>query len=59
MYFLPINYKCGKCDFEMEYTQSHSYEFLPISKDGKPFCHKCLIEFITKNIPVMDQIKDT
>lgn len=54
MYFIPLEYKCSKCGFEMMYSQSEEYSFLPISEGGKPFCYKCLIEFIAKNVPIME-----
>ena len=56
-YFLPQKHKCDKCGFEMEYSQSDTYKFLPISDGGNPFCYKCLIEFIAKNVPEMKQVK--
>ncbi len=53
VYVVPRKYKCKKCGFEMEYTPSHAYAFLPVSEDGNPFCHKCLFKFIKKNVPEM------
>lgn len=53
MYILPRKYKCEKCGFEIQYSKSDNYTFLPISKDGNPFCYKCLIKFIAENVPVM------
>lgn len=53
MYMVPRKYKCEKCGFEMEYSESITYSFLPISDDGKPFCYKCLIKFLSKNVPEM------
>jgi len=55
VYVIPIQYKCPKCGFEMAYTVSEFYEFLPVSQDGHPFCHKCLIEFLTGKVPVMER----
>jgi hypothetical protein len=56
MYFVPKKCKCEKCGFEMEYSQSIAYSFLPIDESGWPFCYKCLIEFIAKNVPVMKAV---
>ena len=53
VFFLPRNHKCPECGFEMEYSQSINYTFLPISEDGTPFCYKCLIRFIANNVPEM------
>ncbi len=58
MYFIPQTYVCPKCDFDMKYTQSSTYAFLPISENGRPFCYKCLINFITENVPVMKLQQD-
>ncbi len=53
MYFIPRTYHCPKCGHEMEYSPSLTYAFLPIAEGGNPFCYKCLIEFLSKNVPVM------
>ena len=54
MYFSPRNYRCLVCGFEMDYSPSHNYSFLPIADNGAPFCFKCLKEFIAKNVSVME-----
>lgn len=56
-YFVPKKHKCDKCGFEMEYSESLEYPFLPVSEDGNPFCYKCLIEFISKNVPEMRKVQ--
>lgn len=54
VYFVPRKYKCPKCGFEIEYSKSINYTFLPVSDNGKPYCYKCLIEFIKNNVPEME-----
>ena len=57
MYIMPTEYKC-KCGFEMKYSPSHHYTFLPISKEGNPFCYPCLIKLISQNVPEMKRVKE-
>ncbi len=58
MYFIPRKYKCPNCEFEMSYSQSHQYNFLPIAESGDPLCYKCLISFLVKNVPTMEMQPD-
>jgi len=57
VYWIPIKFKCPKCGLELNYSKSLNYNFLPISKNDKPLCYKCLIEFISKNVPEMEEDK--
>lgn len=56
VYIVPRRYKCLKCGFEMKYSPSHSYNFLPV-KDGRPFCYQCLIMKLLEEIPLMEEEK--
>jgi len=53
MYYTPRKFECEKCGCKINYSQSESYSFLPVSSNGNPFCPKCLIVFISKNVPEM------
>ena len=46
MYFIPKPYKCQSCDSHFEWSQHHDQVGW-----GKPFCPKCYLEFLVKNIP--------
>lgn len=52
-FIYPREYECDKCGFTFEYSPSYTYTFLPVSTEGKPFCHQCLINFLTENVPIM------
>lgn len=56
MYYIPRKYVCKKCGFEMDYSPSNTYTFLPVD-DEEPKCYKCLMDFINKNVPTM-KLKD-
>lgn len=56
MYIVPRKHKCEKCGFEMDYSQSNTYTFLPVSEEGNPFCYKCLIRFLKENVPIMNAV---
>jgi len=59
MYFIPKTYECPKCKTRFEYSQSVTYPFQPIDYySKKPFCSKCLNDFIRKNVPIMEEIDD-
>lgn len=54
VYLEPKKYKCPKCGFDMMFSTSHSYAFLPLSTNQNPFCYSCLIKFINDNVPEME-----
>ena len=57
MYFKPRLYKCETCDYEEMYSESDEAA-QPTSRDGRPFCKACFLDFLTKNVPVMQEVKE-
>lgn len=47
MYVIPQLYRCPKCKYEFKWSETADFLGLPI-----PFCPKCYVEFLIKNVPV-------